>query len=136
MSLYHELGVQADIALRMVQIQPAGPVNRIHHHLIQLGGVNTRLTLNPACTGITASNCAVVEQQYLGIFLQALLLSPVNGHVGNDGAGRILGQFISLSHGIDLNHIVAVKRSFNDGTGLAETGLASADFTNRIIRFC
>ena len=86
MRLYHELRIQADEALRMIQVHPAGSVNRIHHHLIQLGGIHARLALDPACSCITAGNRAVVEQQYLSILLQALLLGSVHRHIGDDGA--------------------------------------------------
>ena len=135
-SLYHKLGIQTDKALCMVHGLPAGSVNGIHNHLVKLHGIHTGLALDTAGSCITACNGAVIEQQHLGILVQSLLFRSVYRHIRNHSSGRILGQFIGFSQGIDLYYVVSVESRLDDRTRLAETGLASANFRNRVIRFC
>ena len=136
MCLCHKFGIQADIALCMIHCLPAGLVNGIHNYFVKLGSINTGLTLDAARLCVTSGNGAIVEKQHLGISLQTDLFRTVNRHIGNNGSGRILCHLICFFQGIYFYDIVAVESALNDRTCLAETGLASADLGNRVIRFC
>ena len=86
--------------------------------------------------GVAAGDGAVIEQQDLGVRFQTEFLAPVDGHIGDHGAGRIFGQLIGFLQGVDLDDIVAVERSFDDGTGLGKTHLAGTDLGSGIIGLC
>ena len=136
MGLRHELGIQTDEALHMVQGLPAGLVDGVHDDLVKLGSVHAGLSLDAAGLGVASGYGAVVEQQNLRVLLQTDLLGAVHRHIGNDGSGRILGQLICFLQGVHLYYVVAVESALDDGACLAETGLAGADLRNGVIRFC
>ncbi len=135
MGLHHELGVQADEDLGVVHGLPAGVIDGVHDDLVQGGGVHAGLSGDPAGGGVAAGDGTVVEQQDLGVGLQAELLAPVDGHVGDHGAGRVLGHVIGLPEGVDLHDVVAVEGGLNDGAGLGEPDLAGSDLGSGVIGF-
>ena len=136
MGLHHELGVQTDEHLGVIHGLPAGVVHGVHDDLIQGGGVHAGLAGDAAGGGVAAGDGAVIEQQDLGVRFQTEFLAPVDGHIGDHGAGRIFGQLIGFLQGVDLDDIVAVERSFDDGTGLGKTHLAGTDLGSGIIGLC
>ena len=135
MGLDHELRVQTDEDLCVIHGLPAGVVHGVHNDLVQLVALHTGLTGDAAGRSIASGDGAVVEQQYLGIRFQTEFLTPVDRHIGDDGAGRVFRQVICLPQGIDFHHVVAVKRRFDDGAGFGKTGFARTNLTSGVVGF-
>ena len=135
MGLDHELRVQTDEDLCVIHGLPAGVVYGIHEDLVQSGVVDALLAGDAAGRSIASGDGAVVEQQYLGIRFQTEFLTPVDRHIGDDGAGRVFRQVICLPQGIDFHHVVAVKRRFDDGAGFGKTGFARTNLTSGVVGF-
>ena len=135
-NLYHELGVKSRVAGRVIELLPARGINGVHDDLVERLAVHARLAGDAARGSVSAGDGAVVEEQHLCVRVKTDFLGAVYGHIGNDGTGRILREVISLLEGVDLDDIVAVESSLNDGTCLGETDLVLADLTHGVIRFC
>ena len=131
--LHHELRVQADVDLGMVHGLPAAVIDRVHHDLVESRGVHAGLPRDAPGGGITAGDGAVVEEEDLGVGIQAELLAPVDGHIRHHGAGRVLGQLIGLPEGVDLDDVVPIEGRLDDGAGLGEAHLAGADLAAGIV---
>ena len=136
MGLDHEFRVQTDEYFGVVQRFPAGIVYCVHDDFIQRGGIHAGLASDAAGRGVAAGDGAVVEQENLGVRLQTELLAPVNGHIGDDRAGRVFGQLIGFLQRVDLDDVVAVKRCFNNGAGFGKADFAGADLPAGIICLC
>ena len=133
--LDHELGVQADEDLGVVHGLPAAVIDGVHDDFIQFRSVHAGLSGDAAGGGIAAGDGSVIEQQNLGVGLQTELLAPVDGHVGDHGAGGVLGHVIGFAEGVDLHDIVAVEGSLDDGAGLGEPNFAGPNLSSGVIGF-
>ena len=136
MGFYHELFIQANEHLCMVHSPPPGVINCVHQNLVQFCGVNPWLTGNPPGRCITPCDGSVIEQQYLGIRLQAKFLSPIYRHVCHNCPWRVLCQLISFLQSVNLHYVVPIESSLNDGACLCKSNLIGPNLCPWVICLC
>ena len=115
----HEILIESNICVCLVEFPVAHVVHGLTDDLAVLGHVNVRVADDSAGSGCTSEDASVIEEQHVCVHRESLLFRFVDGHTSKlYSAGRVLSEIVGLVKILNVMNIVAVKECLDGGSGL------------------